>query len=65
MSTKSKRRAERRHPSDHAPQSQTTSSPTSLRGEQRVAAGELMGAVLNLVTLGAIEAEPPTESPEA
>ena len=55
MSTKSKARAARRHPSEE--HTDEPSTPHSLRGDEKQAAGELIGAVLNLVTLGAIETE--------
>ena len=55
MSTKSKARMARRHPSED--QSNEVSGPQRLRGEQKQAAGEIMGAVLTLVTLGAIDEE--------
>lgn len=52
MSTKSKARRARRHPEDNANQA---SGPQSLLPDQKRAAGEIMGAVLNMVTLGAVE----------
>lgn len=53
MSTKSKARKARRHPEA---QSNEVTSPHSLRGEERAAAGAIAGAILSVATLGVVGA---------